>query len=188
MARVKIGNRVYRSFLHLDLSVDILARMSAEQFIYFINNNAIIILFIASLFNIAIFLFLYFKLRRFTKGSDAKTLEDKILRIFDENEKIKKENSEIKDLLLKILEREKGALRAVATVRFNPFGDSGHGRQSFVSAVLNGKGDGFIISALSLHGETHVFLKDIDSFSSDKTLSQEEQQALEKARKKLYND
>lgn len=138
-----------------------------------------------SVFLLLAFLYMWLKLRAFMKGKNAKSLEDKIRSLIDNAERISQENRELKELVIKILEEDKRNLKAFSVVKFNPFSESGHGKQSFASAVLNRKGKGFILSTLSVRGETHVFIKEVDSAQDTEHLSDEEKQALEKAAKKL---
>ncbi len=131
--------------------------------------------------------FLHYKLAQFTKGQDGKSLESKIKQILKENETIFSQNEELKKLALDILKKDKLNLKSFALVKFNPFSESGHGKQSFALAVLNEKGDGVLLSTLSVRGETHVFIKEVSKETQKGNLTEEEFEALEKARNKLYN-
>ncbi|WP_427385649.1 DUF4446 family protein [Janibacter sp. G56] len=73
------------------------------------------------------------------------------------------------------------ALRHVAVVRYDAFGDMG-GRLSFSAAVIDDAGDGFVLSALHGRGESRTYAKGIVGGTSDTTLTPEEQQALAAAR------
>ena len=148
------------------------------------NLLAVVALVIATLL-LGYVLYLHRKIYLFTKGADGKSLEANINSILQENRIIKEENADLKKLAIDIIKKDKSNLKVFATVKFNPFSQSGHGKQSFATAVLNEKGDGFIISTLSVRGETHVFMKDIENFRAG-SLTDEEAQALEKAKEKLY--
>ena len=60
-----------------------------------------------------------------------------------------------------VLERDlQGSFGRVGLVRFNPFEDTG-GNQSFALALLDGRGDGFVVS--SLHSRTrHAAVREGD--------------------------
>ncbi|MEO7070727.1 MAG: DUF4446 family protein [Nostocoides sp.] len=73
------------------------------------------------------------------------------------------------------------ALRHVAVVRYDAFGDMG-GRLSFSAALVDDGGDGVVISAIHARGESRTYAKGIVGGTSDVTLSPEEQQALAAAR------
>jgi len=80
-----------------------------------------------------------------------------------------------------VLERDvQGALGRVGFVRFNPFEDTG-GNQSFALAMLDGRGDGFVVSSLHARAGTRVYAKAIANGSSEAALSDEEAQALKQA-------
>ncbi|MFQ6170840.1 DUF4446 family protein [Oryzobacter sp. R7] len=73
------------------------------------------------------------------------------------------------------------ALRHVAVVRYDAFGDMG-GRLSFSAAVVDDRGDGLVISSIHARGESRTYAKGVVGGSSDATLTPEEQQALAAAR------
>jgi hypothetical protein len=73
------------------------------------------------------------------------------------------------------------ALRHVAVVRYDAFGDMG-GRLSFSAAVIDDRGDGFVFSSIHARGESRTYAKGVVGGSSDATLTPEEQQALAAAR------
>jgi hypothetical protein len=73
------------------------------------------------------------------------------------------------------------ALRHVAVVRYDAFGDMG-GRLSFSAAVVDDRGDGLVISSIHARGESRTYAKGVVGGGSDATLTPEEQQALAAAR------
>lgn len=73
------------------------------------------------------------------------------------------------------------ALRHVAVVRYDAFGDMG-GRLSFSAALVDDAGDGLVISAIHARGESRTYAKGVVRGESDATLTPEEQQALAVAR------
>jgi hypothetical protein len=70
----------------------------------------------------------------------------------------------------------------VGVVRFNPFPDTG-GNQSFVVALLDARGDGVVLSSLHSRGGTRVYLKQLSQGKAETTLSEEEQEAIGRARR-----
>jgi hypothetical protein len=63
-------------------------------------------------------------------------------------------------------------------VRFNPFeGDTG-GNQSFALALLDGRGDGFVVSSLHARAVTRMYAKAVARGTSEAALSDEESAAL----------
>jgi hypothetical protein len=73
------------------------------------------------------------------------------------------------------------ALRHVAVVRYDAFGDMG-GRLSFSAAVVDDRGDGLVFSSIHARGESRTYAKGVVRGASDATLTPEEQQALAAAR------
>ena len=73
------------------------------------------------------------------------------------------------------------ALRHVAVVRYDAFGDMG-GRLSFSAAIVDDDGDGLVVSSIHARGESRTYAKGVVGGSSDATLTPEEQQALAAAR------
>jgi len=76
--------------------------------------------------------------------------------------------------------RGERAIQRVGIVRYNPFEDTGS-NQSFVLAILDARGDGFVLSSLHSRQQTRVFLKQISSGKAETTLSEEEAEAIRRA-------
>jgi len=121
------------------------------------------------------------RLKRFFLGKKAKDLEDTICALEENIEKLKKskENTE-KELDLINLKLRK-SIRGLETIRFNPFPDQGS-NQSFAIGILNEDNDGVVLSSLYSRERMSIFAKPIKSGKSEYELSEEEKEALEKAR------
>ena len=72
------------------------------------------------------------------------------------------------------------ALRHVAVVRYDAFGDMG-GRLSFTVALLDDAADGVVLTSIHGRSESRSYAKGVKSGSSEQSLSPEEQQAIELA-------
>jgi hypothetical protein len=72
------------------------------------------------------------------------------------------------------------ALRHVAVVRYDAFGDMG-GRLSFTAALLDDSGDGLVITSIHGRSEARTYAKGVKAGVSEQSLSPEEQQAIELA-------
>jgi hypothetical protein len=81
-----------------------------------------------------------------------------------------------------VLERDLlGSFSRVGLVRFNPFeGDTG-GNQSFALALIDGRGDGFVVSSLHARAVTRMYAKAVTAGASEAALSDEESAALRQA-------
>jgi len=75
------------------------------------------------------------------------------------------------------------SVQKVGVVRFNPFKDTG-GDQSFAIALLDASDSGLVISSLYTRDGVRVFSKAIEKGKSKYQLSEEEKQAIEKAKGK----
>ena len=69
------------------------------------------------------------------------------------------------------------ALRHVAVVRYDAFGDMG-GRMSFSAALLDDAGDGLVLTSINGRSETRTYAKGVKGGGSDHSLSPEEEQAI----------
>jgi hypothetical protein len=72
------------------------------------------------------------------------------------------------------------ALRHVAVVRYDAFGDMG-GRLSFTAALLDDSGDGLVVTSIHGRSEARTYAKGVKAGASEQSLSPEEQQAIELA-------
>jgi hypothetical protein len=73
-----------------------------------------------------------------------------------------------------------GALRNVALVRYDAFAEMS-GRTSFSLALLDNRGDGVLISAITGHTGTRVYAKSVADGKGEHDLSPEEAQAVSAA-------
>lgn len=72
------------------------------------------------------------------------------------------------------------ALRHVAVVRFDAFGDTA-GRQSFSAALLDDAGDGLVLTSITGRTESRTYCKGVAQGACEQPLSPEEQEALQRA-------
>jgi hypothetical protein len=72
------------------------------------------------------------------------------------------------------------ALRHVAVVRYDAFGDMG-GRMSFSAALLDDNGDGVVLTSISGRSDTRTYAKGVKAGTSETQMSPEEQQAVDHA-------
>ncbi|HTR71185.1 MAG TPA: DUF4446 family protein [Mycobacteriales bacterium] len=69
------------------------------------------------------------------------------------------------------------ALRHVAVVRYDAFGDMG-GRMSFTAALLDDSGDGLVITSINGRTEARAYAKGVKQGTSEQSLSPEETEAI----------
>ena len=120
------------------------------------------------------------RLRRFFLGKKAKDLEDTIVILETEINKLNKAKENIEKEVSIINKKLKKSIRGLETIRFNPFPDQGS-NQSFAVGMLNEEGDGLVISSLYSRERMSIFAKPIKGGASTYELSTEEKEALKKA-------
>jgi hypothetical protein len=72
------------------------------------------------------------------------------------------------------------AVQQVGLVRFNPFEDTGS-NQSFALALLDGDGNGVVISSLHSRNATRLYVKPVVAATADRAMSDEEAEAIRQA-------
>lgn len=150
----------------------------SEQYIVFAGLGGLVLLL---LWNIR----LEIKIHRLLAGKNGSSLEDSIVGLGKRQEIVEQFKREMENYLTNVEKRLRGAVRGVGTVRFNPFkGDGSGGNQSFATALLTEEGDGVILSSLYARDRVSVFAKPIVKHTSPHELTEEENAALEDAKKK----
>ena len=74
----------------------------------------------------------------------------------------------------------KHSMQWMGIVRFNPFRETG-GAQSFALAIVDGHGNGVVLSSLHSRENTRVYAKALHNWESQHTLTDEEKQAIARA-------
>jgi hypothetical protein len=69
------------------------------------------------------------------------------------------------------------SLQHLGVVRYNPFHDTG-GDQSFAIALVDGHGNGVVLSSLHARDATRVYAKPLQKWESTYPLTEEEKQAI----------
>lgn len=87
--------------------------------------------------------------------------------------RMKREHDEMSSLMPSVI-------RHIGLVRFNPFHDTG-GNQSFTLALLDGRLDGVVITALHSRSDSRLYAKPIEGGESEYALTPEEIEAMGKA-------
>ncbi len=120
------------------------------------------------------------RLRGLTRGAEGRSLESILDAHLDKVYAVSRELDELAARSAILEATQRSAFQRIGLVRFNPFEDTG-GNQSFALAVLDARGQGFVVSSLHARSGTRVYGKAINSGVSESTLSAEEAEALRKA-------
>jgi hypothetical protein len=131
---------------------------------------------------LAYVLYLHYKLSRFVRGENGKSLEDIIKKYLNHVDDLKKHDELIAEHALKLDKRLSQAVRNVSTMRFKAF-EQNASNQSFAIALVNELGDGVILSSLHHRDRVSVFAKPVSEYKSTHDLTEEEIAVLEEARK-----
>ena len=120
------------------------------------------------------------RLESITRGSDEGSLEAVLGTHLDRVRQVVRD-VELVGTRTNAIERDlKGSFGRLGLVRFNPFEDTG-GNQSFALALVDGRGDGFIVSSLHSRTGTRLYAKAVTAGASETALSDEESDALKQA-------
>jgi hypothetical protein len=112
-----------------------------------------------------------------TGGDSGTTFVEAVQRQKAETQGLRSDVQLLRDDLAAARADLSDALRHVAVVRYDAFGDMG-GRLSFSAALLDDAGDGLVVTSINGRTETRTYAKGIKGGTSDHSLSPEEQQAV----------
>ena len=154
----------------------------------FESDTLLIILIAGTAIAVLLGLHTEWRLSRLLRGKSGKSLEDIVVRSATDIERFKQFRKEIEQYLETVEKRLSQSVRGIGTVRFNPFKGTGDGgNQSFASAFIDEKGDGVVFSTLYSRERMSVFAKPLTSGRSEYELTEEERNAIQKAKEKMKN-
>lgn len=140
-------------------------------------------LLILCIFLIVRIIILEKKIRLFTLNTGLSNIEDVMKALRNDLTIMKEWKVQSANIFKEIEIKLKQSVRGIETIRFNPFKGAGvGGNQSFATAFINEKGNGVIFSTLHARDRISIFAKPLKNFISEYELSEEEQQAMEKAK------
>jgi hypothetical protein len=120
------------------------------------------------------------RLAQLTRGGDGESLEAVLNAHLNRVDAVGRELADLRTRTASLETVLPRAFQRIGLVRFNPFEDTG-GNQSFAVALLDARGDGFVISSLHARSGTRVYGKTVAGGASESTLSTEEAQAVKLA-------
>lgn len=157
----------------------------------FLNEQSFISLAIPALAIVLVLLILWIwmlerKIKRILGGNNKSDIKSVIIDSHNRLKTVENAQNIFSKQINEIEKKLKKSIRAVETVRFNPFkGVGAGGNQSFSSAFLNEDGDGIILSGLYLRDRISVYAKPIKQLSGEMELSDEEKEAVKNARETI---
>ena len=108
-------------------------------------------------------------------------IEDDLRRFISKVEQVEQENKEIQEYANNLNSNMKGCLQKIGIVRYSAFSDVGSDL-SFTLAMLDAKDNGVILNGIYSADSSNIYAKPIINGTSTYALSQEEKEALEKAK------
>ncbi|HJB91773.1 MAG TPA: DUF4446 family protein [Candidatus Eisenbergiella merdigallinarum] len=145
---------------------------------------AIFVLLIAIIVLLIVQMVKYSKLKKkyekFMKGKDAKSLEQDIIALFEDNKFIKNENEKNRKDIREILRRMEYCYQKIGLVKYDAFQQMG-GKLSFCLCLLDNKNSGFILNSVHSSDGCYSYTKEIKKGESEISLGEEEKKALDMA-------
>lgn len=152
-----------------------------------LNNETFFILALALSFVVVFSLFLWIwrlerKIKKILGGGVSANIESVILENHKRIKRMEEQQKVTIERLSLIENKLRKSVRAIETIRFNPFKGVGvGGNQSFSSAFLNEDGDGLVLSGLYLRDRVSIYAKPLKNLQAEFELSEEEKLAIKKA-------
>lgn len=140
----------------------------------------ILVLLILNIVNICSINKMKKKYQKFMTGKTAKSLENEIVGLFEDNKFIKTsldKNRKDINLLFKNME---STFQKIGIIKYDAFNQMG-GKLSFSLALLDEKNNGFILNSVHSAEGCYSYTKKIRNGMSDISLGEEEKQALDMA-------
>ena len=115
-------------------------------------------------------------------GNSAKNLEDTLIRRLDQIDDLIEANAENESSIEILSKNMKITYQKMGLIKYDAFHEMG-GKLSFSLAMLDESDNGFIINAMHTREGCYTYIKEIVEGNSIIVLSEEEQQALNRAMK-----
>ncbi len=156
-----------------------------------INGPLVIVAIMIGAVALALGIFLILRLSamrrdyRLLQGRDGR--ESFIEAVARKTEEVEQLRAEVEQLRAELAETRVDlarALRHVAVIRYDAFGDMG-GRMSFTAALVDDHGDGILVTTIHARAESRTYIKGLRGGEADVLLSPEEEQAVETVRRSL---
>ncbi|MHB8573631.1 MAG: DUF4446 family protein [Candidatus Dormibacteria bacterium] len=119
--------------------------------------------------------------RRLARGTTDENLEQLLGRLLDRTDGVGQQLAQLRRDHDELAAINRRAIQRVGMVRFNAYADTG-GDQSFALALTDEEGNGTILNGLFHRSECRVYAKPVTGWRSNYALTDEEEEALRKAR------
>lgn len=140
----------------------------------------ILILLVINITNICSINKLKKKYNKFMTGKNAKSLENEIIALFEDNKFIKSSIDKNKKDIRTLYKNMESTFQKIGIVNYDAFNQMG-GKLSFCLALLDENNNGFILNSVHSAEGCYSYTKEIINGESSISLGEEEKQALLKA-------
>ena len=154
------------------------------------TDNFLIFLCVIVLLLLVGFLIILIKLSKLSKKynnfikkiGNGENIQEDLENYMYRVERTEKQNAEILFDINNLKEDLKKCVQKVGIIRYSAYEDTGSDL-SFTLALLNDKNDGVVLNGIYSREMSNIYAKPVSSGKSSYTLSEEEQKAIEQARK-----
>ena len=122
------------------------------------------------------------KYKKFMSGKNAKSLEEILVKRLNQIDSLVDANATNEKNIKKVVNNMKFTFQKVGLVKYDAFNEMG-GKLSFSLALLNASNDGFVLNAVHSREGCYTYIKEIIDGNSIIVLAEEEQEALNMAKK-----
>lgn len=140
----------------------------------------ILILLVINITNICSINKLKKKYHKFMTGKNAKSLENEIIALFEDNKFIKSSIDKNKKDIRTLYKNMESTFQKIGIIKYDAFNQMG-GKLSFCLALLDENNNGFILNSVHSAEGCYSYTKEIINGESSISLGEEEKQALLKA-------
>lgn len=140
----------------------------------------ILILLVINITNICSINKLKKKYSKFMTGKNAKSLENEIIALFEDNKFIKSSIDKNKKDIRTLYKNMESTFQKIGIIKYDAFNQMG-GKLSFCLALLDKNNNGFILNSVHSAEGCYSYTKEIINGESSISLGEEEKQALLKA-------
>lgn len=140
----------------------------------------VVILLILTIVNITQMKKLKKSYKMFMSGKSGKNLEDTLIKRLEQVDTLIASNSENEKNIKKLFQDMQRSYQKMGLIKYDAFHEMG-GKLSFSLAMLDVKNNGFIINAMHTREGCYTYIKEIVDGNSIIVLSEEEQEALNRA-------
>ena len=124
---------------------------------------------------------LYRKYESFMKGKEAESLEEALLSCIERSSDIDKMNRMMQEDMVGVRKTQRMTYQKMGIVKYNAFREM-TGDLSYVLVLLDQEENGFILNSVYAKERSYSYIKEVVSGECEITLSEEEKEALGKAK------